>query len=188
MDFNLDEIVKDLPEINWEAIIGMVGDGFMIELGVYAGASFYEICKYAYPRKVYGFDWFEGLPEEWGQKGSKGAASLGGKPPACPENGEFIVGLVQATLPKFIERIDSIAFVHFDLDLYSSTKCGLQLLSSFFKSGTILAFDEIDDRGDQYGRNALHEQKAFREWLRETSFGIEMLGRRHEESWVLRLI
>ncbi len=180
---------RSIPKTDWERIIPMVGEGLILELGVYAGESFTNICRLVHPRKVYGFDWFEGLPEEWGTRASKGASSLGGKPPACPQNGEFVIGLVEATLPKFlVQHPDPVAFVHFDLDLYSGTKFSLEHLSPQFQTGTILAFDEIDERGDQYDRNALHEQKAFLEWLDEASFDFEMIGARHKESWVVRLI
>jgi Methyltransferase domain len=187
-NYKLDLMLQhDIPQTEWEVIIPMVQDGLMIELGVSDGLSFTEICKVAYPRKVYGFDWFHGLPEEWSNPVSKGIGNRLGKPPDCPENGEFVIGLIEETLRPFMGRHPNpVAFVHFDLDLYSSTAAGLHFLSPWFETGTILAFDEID--GGFQHRNFTHEQKAFREWLEQSSLDVEMLGRRHPESWVMRLI
>jgi hypothetical protein len=179
----LDELLKKpLPVIDWAGIIAMVADGTMMELGVWQGASFREICRLAHPRRVYGFDWFRGLPEDWAAEGSAGTGDLDGVIPDCPENGEFVVGLVQGTLPDFVADHFPAAFVHFDMDLYSSTAAALHYIE--FTPGAILAFDEID----RDVRNINHEQKAFREWLEDAPYDFEVLGQRHAESWVIRLL
>jgi hypothetical protein len=184
-NWKLDELlVRPLPVLDWAEIIPLVVDGTMMELGVWRGESFREICALAHPRKVYGFDWFRGLPEDWGAPGTAGTGDLDGAIPDCPDNGEFVVGLVQDTLPQFLRhQHGDVAFVHFDLDLYSSTYFGLSQLGHRFKRGAILAFDEID----RDVRNMNHEQAAFREWLEEAPFDFELLGQRHAESWVIRL-
>jgi hypothetical protein len=182
-------LMRDRKVLGWDSIIGYVGEGMLMELGVWRGISFREICTRAYPRKVYGFDWFNGLPERWddgrsGLPNDVDEMSMGGTPPPCPENGQFIIGLVQDTLPYFVRGYSQpIAFVHFDLDLYSSTKCGLDHLGPYFRPGTVLAFDEIDGAV----RNVNHEQAAFREWLKDHNWDMELLGQRHYESWVVRL-
>lgn len=194
----LDKLIHDerhygaFPNMPWEKTMSLVQDGLILELGVYEGQSFYEICKYIHPRKVYGFDSFYGITEDWGIIGSKGSASRDGVPPDCPENGEFIIGRVEYTLPRFIsQKRQPVAFVHFDMDTYTPTRLALSLFDnthSFF-SGTILAFDEIDEfQPWNTTRNIDHEQRAFREWLRETEFDFEIIGRRHSESWIVRLI
>jgi hypothetical protein len=173
---------EPLLRIDWADIISQVGDGAMLELGVWEGKSFREICHYAHPRKVYGFDWFRGLPEDWDYPGSKGTGDLSGRQPDCPVNGEWVVGLVADTLPNFVDNHPPAAFVHFDMDLYSSTATAFEYLK--FAPGAILAFDEIDS----HVRNMNGEQKAFREWLAKTDHDFELIGSRHAESWVVRLL
>jgi S-adenosyl-L-methionine methyltransferase len=150
-------------------------DGEIIELGVWDGVSFNEMCKLFHPRKVYGFDWFHGLPDGWSDPAEKGIFSRDGKPPGCPDNGEFIIGKVEDTLPGFR---NPISLCHFDLDLYGPTKFALETLN--WQSGSILIFDEID--GEL--RNINHEQKAFREWNRPYRF----IGKPHPEAWCVRLV
>jgi hypothetical protein len=185
MDCNnakLDLLLSELlPHLDWADIISLVPDGTMLELGVWEGRSFREICQYANPRKVYGFDWWRGLPEDWGHEGSAQTGDMEGKPPPCPENGEWVIGLVADTLPNFVDNHPPAAFVHFDMDLYSSTVTALQYLK--FAPNAILAFDEIA----RDVRNINHEQRAFREWLSRTDADIELIGSRHAESWVIRL-
>jgi|SRR5215469_580686 len=179
----LNEILKEpLPPIDWAEIMPLLCDGTFMELGVWQGKSFNEICKAFYPHKVYGFDWFRGLPEDWADDGSKGLLNLHGVPPDCPENGEFVIGLVRGTLPDFVPKHAPAAFVHFDMDLYSSTAEALHYLK--FRPGAILAFDEIDN----HIRNHNHEQRALREWIEDAPYDFEMLGSRHPESWVIRLL
>ena len=175
-------LAKPLPAIDWAQIVPMVGDGTMMELGVWQGASFRQICRLAHPRKVYGFDWFRGLPEDWDYPGSARTGDMDGAIPDCPDNGEFVVGLVGDTLPGFVANHPLASFVHFDMDLYSSTATALRYIK--FQPGAILAFDEID----AHVRNMNGEQKAFREWLEDASFDFELLGSRHAESWVVRLL
>jgi len=175
-------IAKPLPVLEWADIIPLVGRGTMMELGVWQGRSFREICHLAYPRKVYGFDWWRGLPEDWDDHGSKGVLDMHGAPPACPVNGEFVIGLVRGTLPNFVPRHKPAAFVHFDMDVYTSTAEALHYIK--FQPGAILVFDEIDG----HTRNINHEQKAFREWLEDAPFDLEVIGSRHPESWVIRLL
>ena len=173
-------LASPLTALGWTAILAPVPDGILIELGVWEGSSFREICARVYPRKVYGFDWWRGLPEEW-EFGGAGVGDMGGIPPPCPDNGEFIIGLVEDTLPDFVVTHAPAAFVHFDLDLYAGTAAALACLK--FAPGAILVFDEIVGAD----RNIRHEQRAFREWLARTNQDFELIGQRHAESWVVQL-
>lgn len=179
-----------IPHLDWQGVMSQVGEGMILEFGVYYAASFMQICAQVQSRKVYGFDWFWGLTEDWGWPGTTGSASCEGKVPECPRNGEYVLGKVELTLPVFLgKNAGQVAFCHFDLDTYTPTRIALALLNSRFFTGTILAFDEIDgDMQQKTKRNLEHEQKAFREWLLETEFDFEIIGRRHGESWIVRLI
>jgi len=166
-----------------EKILDAVGDGPLLELGVGDGTSFEKLCSRFYPFDVYGFDWFYGLLEEWRTHGDKGSFNRDGIPPRCPLNGKFVVGRIEETIPKFVQKFrEPAAFVHFDLDTYSPTLFALRNLN--FRKGTVLLFDEIDCAEC----NVLHEQRAVREWLDETYFDIEFVGRQHQEAIAVRLV
>ena len=132
-----------------------------VELGVSAGHSFqWWIKNNTHPdSKFYGFDTFEGLPENWGQfrQGSMAA----GIPVVADSRHEFIKGLFQETLPAFLNqgKIPSSGFkiIHLDADLYSSTLFALTSLHPYLKSGDILIFDEFNV--------PTHEFKAFMNYV-----------------------
>ena len=158
-------------------------DGLILEFGVFRGGSLRQICAAAAPRIVYGFDWFRGLPEHWLLPHyRRGTFDTGGRPPdRIPKNGKIVVGLVQDTLGPFLSKHpdDPIAFVHFDMDIYSATSCALMTLKDRFRAGSICLFDEwmITD----------HEQRAFGEFLRDTGWRAEYLGRRNRYAHAFRL-
>jgi len=51
-------------------------------LAVYRGREHQSLAVLAQPRKVFGFDSFEGLPETWIAGSGKGAFSLQGEAPS----------------------------------------------------------------------------------------------------------
>lgn len=154
------------------------GDGLVLELGVYKGASITKIAK-AMPNKcVFGFDSFEGLPESWERPDmtfDKGAFSLEKTFPVVPKNVQLIDGWFDKTLPKFAEdhKEESISFLHIDCDLYSSTKCAFDTLGHMLQKGTLIVFDELLN----YPTFEQHELKAFYEWVSSTNFTVEWLGK-----------
>jgi hypothetical protein len=137
---------------------------------------------------IYGFDWFYGLPEAWdeGAVGDPaGSYSTAGVLPNLPDNCVLVVGLVQNTLRSFLaNHPDPVAFVHFDLDLYSATSFALMALNRRLAHGAILLFDEMVLRP----RNLAHEGTAFCEFLTATNYAAEYLGQSHSESMIFRLL
>ena len=110
------------------------------EFGVWMGVSF----RYLKSRITagYGFDTFEGLPEDWGAE-KKGSYSSRGEIPIL-ENSIFVKGKFKDTLPKFFSEKREIAcLINFDADLYTSTKCALENCISVIDAETILIFDEF---------------------------------------------
>ena len=117
------------------------------EFGVCGGHSFkwwLEHNKNAGSR-FYGFDTFEGLPEDFGPfaKGSMAVAleSLDIKDPRA----SFYKGLFQDTLVPFLEGYNSERkkLIHLDADLFSATLFSLSQLYRFLNEGDILLFDEF---------------------------------------------
>ena len=130
------------------------------EFGVWRASSFKYLIKTF--KKGYGFDTFEGLPEDWdvGDAIEKaGAYSSDGIVPKI-KGGEFIVGKFEDTLPTFFSENRPIAsLINFDADLYSSTICALNNSKSIMDRDTILIFDEfiINDSWEQDEFKALNE-------------------------------
>lgn len=110
------------------------------EYGVWMGDSFRYLIK-AY-KMGFGFDTFEGLPEDW-HAVPKGTYSSFGNIPKI-EGGQFIVGEFSETLPKFFaKQRPKASLINFDADLYSSTLCALNHSLPVIDGKTILVFDEL---------------------------------------------
>ena len=147
----------------------VVLEGLFLELGVCTGKTINFVAALNPCRKIYGFDSFEGLPEDWvrgdrvipaGTFGFKNSAIL----PPVLHNVELVKGWFSETLPAFAKGLDSsqpIAFLHIDADLYSSTKTAFDILGDWIQPGTILVFDELYN----YLGYENHEWKAFEEFL-----------------------
>lgn len=121
-----------------------------LEFGVCGGYSFQwwkDHCTNGKSR-FYGFDTFEGLPEDWGtfKKGDMAA----GIPTIDDPRVEFIKGLFQKSVPEFIKQNkirnqeQIIKILHLDADLFSSTLFALTTLAPFIRKGDILVFDEFN--------------------------------------------
>src|SRR5262249_28322952 len=122
--------------------------GLILECGVFEGASITKIAKRYPDRTVFGFDSFEGLPEDWVRAHDyypKGFFGTNGELPAVPSNVRLVKGWFADTLPKFREDNEGrkISLLHVDCDLYSSTKCIFDHLGPLFQGGMILVFDEL---------------------------------------------
>lgn len=182
----LDECFQSELGCKWESFRTNLPTGLIIELGVGEGGHFRLMCKTFKNRLCYGFDWFYGLPEAWDDADPKGQFSTDGIPPLSPPNGCYVVGLIQDTLKPFLRIANQkVAFVHFDMDLYSPTRFALHALERYFQDRTILLFDEIG--GEEKSKN--HEQKALRLWFEQNyRFSIENVGRTHAYSHAFRLI
>jgi len=150
------------------------GKGLILEFGVRKGKTTKEIAKRIKNKICYGFDSFEGLPEDWsGQPYPKGAYSEKGKIPTLPKNIQIYKGWFDKTLPTFLEKHNEpIDFIHFDCDLYSSTKTIFDLLGNRITRDTILIFDEYFN----YPTWKQHEFKAFQEFVKKRKVSYEYLA------------
>ena len=119
-----------------------------LEFGVFKGKSLNLFSKYLKIKnsKIYGFDSFEGLNEDWvGTRMTKNFFSNNGKVPKVNKNCLIIKGRVQDTLDSFINNKKNlrINFLHMDLDTYPSTKFVLKKLKKFLINDSIILFDEL---------------------------------------------
>ena len=149
--------------------------GLNLEFGVADGSSF-EFWASANPNvNFYGFDSFEGLPENWKPGFDRGRFRQS-MLPVLPNNVNLVKGWFSDSLPIFIANLrhpqDGISFIHIDCDLYSSTKTVLNYLREYICPGTIIAFDEYFN----YPGWLQHEHKAFEEFISETNLGFEYIA------------
>ena len=118
---------------------------FYIEFGVYSGTSINFFSKKLENKKIYGFDSFEGLKEDWvGTSVQKGTFNLNKKIPKLENNVVPVAGWIQDTLPIFIkEKNPKINFVHMDVDTYESSKFILESIKPHLVKGSTILFDEL---------------------------------------------
>jgi hypothetical protein len=117
------------------------------EFGVDDGETFFWwLQQLKHPdARFFGFDSFEGLPEDWGLL-KKGTFSHGGQAPALNDpRAQFVKGLFQDTLYAFLQtyRSEKRKILFLDADLYSSTLFVLTTLAPYLRSGDLILFDEF---------------------------------------------
>jgi hypothetical protein len=136
---------------------GVRGD--LLEFGVFNGSSLRRLVEIFRPLGIidrfYGFDSFEGLPppDPASDVGYWTAGSFSNTSvetvSAYLQQGlgeisdvELIKGWFDITLPLMKDRINSIAFVRVDCDLYKSTVDMFGFLSGRLVDGSVLYFDD----------------------------------------------
>ncbi len=160
------------------AVDSITLEGAVLEFGVCTGRSVNFIAALKPRAIVHGFDSFEGLPEDWEErgiaKGTFGFTTHSFRPPVL-NNVRIYAGLFEDTLPQFKSQVlmeQTIAFIHFDADLYTSTKSIFKYLGNNIKPGTILAFDEYFN----YPGWENHEFKAFQEFIESSKLSYEYIS------------
>ncbi|MDQ3740983.1 MAG: class I SAM-dependent methyltransferase [Actinomycetota bacterium] len=153
-------------------------DGMVLEFGVSGGRTLDVLARSRKGVDVYGFDSFQGLPEDWRSAVRAGAYRV--ETPPRIEGAEVIVGMFATTLPPFLaEHAGSVAFVHLDADLYSSTKSVLDHIGPRLRPGTVILFDEYFN----YAGWEDHEHRAWQEFVSRTGirFAYEGYTVNHEQ-------
>lgn len=124
---------------------------YYLEFGVNSGYTINFFSNYTH--KIYGFDFFKGLSEDW--KGflrmddmsvffTKGHFDRAGLPPKVNDNVELVIGKIQDTLLSFLKKNKPlINFIHMDVDTYETTKFILHQTKPYMQKNSIIAFDEI---------------------------------------------
>lgn len=137
-----------------------------LEFGVFEGKAtrYWSENLKDLSTEFHGFDSFEGLPEDFDNKGpyERGTFDVGGKTPEINDvRVRFHKGWFEDTLPSFVVPEHDSLIVILDADLYSATKFVLGQLHPHIKPGTFIYFDDMS-RPD-------HEPKAFAEYVKEHS-------------------
>jgi hypothetical protein len=171
-------------------------EDLLLDLGVWIGWST-RLTAEASGHKVYGFDTFEGLVEDWQIDDQmvvkSGTFSLqepiaqrlmpdtgvtlddNGLPAPLGRDVEFIKGMTYDTLAPFLAaRPDApIRLFHMDLDTYESCLHGLETCKDHFVEGSILVFDEYLVTNAEMQAFYEFQEKYELEW-RYRSWGLEV--------------
>ncbi|RME41141.1 MAG: macrocin O-methyltransferase [Caldilineae bacterium] len=134
-----------------------------LEFGVWYGRSiaYWSSINRHPDSRFFGFDTFEGLPENWRTFTTvlpSGTFSAKGKLPDVEDSRvSFVKGLFQETLPAFLADFQPAhrLVVNCDADLYTSTLFVLATLNPVLIPGSIVIFDEF---------STVHEFRAFRDF------------------------
>lgn len=121
-------------------------EGLYLEFGVASGSSINPFADWKPDQTIYGFDCFEGLPEDWNvaATGYGKGSIIQNQLPEVRDNVKLVVGLFEDTLPQFLEEHkENIAFLHIDCDLYSAAKYVLESVHDRLIPGTEIIFDEF---------------------------------------------
>ncbi len=145
-------------------------DYLALEFGVFKGKSAMFFSKKLKKQKLYGFDSFQGLNEDWlGRPDFKEGVFATDETDKhkWPKNIHLVKGTFQQTLKQFLnEKKSKINFVHIDIDTYESTKYVLENIKEYLLKGSIIIFDELyNNPGWEYS-----ELKALNEVFKEDEF------------------
>jgi O-methyltransferase len=130
-----------------------------LEFGVWKGESIRSWARIsAHPEsRFYGFDSFEGLPEEWdhgfGHATSKERFDLGGAAPRIADGRVTLIkGWFQCTLRPFLRnsKLQHPLVIHIDCDLHSSALYTLSTLDPIVMRGDVIVFDEYTSPANEY--------------------------------------
>ena len=173
-------------------------EGHILEFGVYQGKTIRIISEKYSNQIVYGFDSFEGLPEDWIRSTNEGKSPTRPKGyfsldklPEVSSNVKLVKGFFKNSLPDWIENnTGQIKFLHIDCDLYSSTKEVLTLLNDQIVAGTIIVFDEmypwrLYDHFDLWEKC---EYKALKEWVSENNREFETVFRNRYQQCTIKIV
>jgi O-methyltransferase len=143
-----------------------------LEFGVATGHSFnwFMTQNSNADSRFYGFDTFDGLPEDWGPF-KKGSFSNNNALPTIKDNrGKFFKGLFQQTVPTFLKELDNGRrnVLMMDADLWSATLYALTMLAPYLKKGDIIFFDEFVV--------PTHEFKAYLDFVQSHYVNFELIA------------
>jgi hypothetical protein len=176
--------IFDIPNVNKYALKYVFEDlqiknenSLWLEFGVYSGSTINYISQFT-SNNIYGFDSFDGLPEDWIDDNNnivlkKGFFSNNGNIPQVNNNVMLIKGLFQDTLDDFINSNNNkkITFVHIDCDLYSSTKFVLEKIHPYLSDNCVFVFDELVNIN-----NDSNELRALNEYIQKYNISYKWIG------------
>lgn len=171
-------------------------DGDYAEFGVYKGVSARWILNLmSDDRKLWLFDSFEGLPEDWevgltpwaigaSELHVKGRFALVEVPVFKDSRAKIVPGWFEDTLPAWAWEVSpKLAYIHIDCDLYSSAETVLRYTTGLMQPGAIVLFDELWG----YENYLDGEWRALQEWTAEAEIEYDWVGRTNKCQAALRI-
>ncbi|GAA4867715.1 class I SAM-dependent methyltransferase [Actinomycetospora straminea] len=157
--------------------------GLALEFGVYTGTTLAAIAAARGDGLVYGFDSFQGLPEDW--RAGFGAGTFGDAEPPDVPGAELVVGWFADTLPTFLaEHPEPVDLLHLDADLYSSTATVLEQIGPRLRPGSVVVFDEyLNHAGWEDG-----EHRAWTEFVARSGLGFTYEAFTHDNEQVVVVV
>lgn len=139
-----------------------------LEFGVHKGVSiaWWYGHNLSEASRFYGFDSFEGLPEDWNSDRGIGTFDVNGQAPLTDDGRvTFVKGWFHQTLPGQLQVLETPnrRVIHMDAALYRSSIYPLCLIGPYIRDNDIMIFDEFAD--------SIHEFRAFEDFRQ--IFGIE---------------
>lgn len=151
-------------------------DGLRLEFGVWRGNSI-KRCSARFPKQHwYGFDSFEGFPDDGRIDWQKPFKVI--EMPDIGKNVTLVKGYFSDTLDPFLgDTPGEVAFVNVDCDIYSSTVDIFSALEKHkrLKPGVIIYFDELINYVDYMWNESL----ALFEMCERTGFGLKWICHDH---------
>ena len=162
--------------------------GHILEFGVGEGRSL-RLLKGLTDKTIYGFDSFDGLPEDWVMSDDYvvPAGSFKHDPPDF-KNVEYVIGWFADTIPVWKkDHPGMISFMHIDSDIYSSAVTILTELNHQIVPGTIMVFDDMYGT-ERYQNWEQGEYKAFNEWKEEFGRKVHEINRTEDGEASFRVL
>lgn len=163
-------------------------EGSFLEFGVFKGESLSFFAEQRPEATFYGFDSFDGLPEDWsGGSSPKGFFAVNEEDKLLftdVPNIKIIKGWFEESLQDFIashfKKDIYCSFIHMDSNLYSSTSFVLEQLKPHIVAGTVILFDDFFN----YPGYAHHDFKAFFDVIDKT-FDYEFIAFQHMKAAIV---
>ena len=149
--------------------------GLIAEFGVWKGESINFFAKKFLNSRIYDFDSFEGLEEDWyGFRLTRGTFSTNSRLPKVEPNVILIKGWFEETVPKFVKEIGDakLRLIHMDADTYKPTLYVLRSIKKNLTRGSIIIFDEFFG-SENY---QLYEFKAWHDFIKESELNYMFIG------------
>lgn len=154
--------------------------GLFLEFGVWQGGTINFLSSILKDKVFYGFDSFEGLPEEWdgGGYAIHPAGYFKTEIPTVNDNVRLVVGWFNKTLNKFLQKNNNtISFVHIDCDIYSSANYILMEIENKIENDCLIIFDDLLN----FPNYKNHSIKAFSEFLERNGYSYTPFGHIRED-------
>lgn len=161
------------------AMVRDIEPGVILEFGVNQGRTLRSLARSAPSRQCWGFDSWQGLPQDWTWLFPRG--SFSGTVPSFRENNiRLVEGLFQHTLPTWLDQHpDTIRVIHIDSDLYESAAFVLSAVRDRLRPGCRIIFDEYCN----YPGWQQDEFRAWQEFVAQHDIEYRYIGRvtRHQQ-------